>query len=62
MIDIIGRFLGQLPLWVALPVAFILVAIGWVLWTLFLDPSASDIFDRWYNRRRRARKMNNGKK
>lgn len=61
MAEWIGQFLGQFPVWISVPVAILVVAIGWILWMLFMD-SGSDIFDRWYDRRRRERELKRDKK
>jgi cytochrome b subunit of formate dehydrogenase len=58
----IGQFLGQLPAWAALPAAFVIVIVGWILWIVFVDPYGDIPLKRWLDRRRREKEINRGKK
>jgi len=58
MAEWIGQFLGQFPLWVAMPIA----VVGLLLWVTALMPFGEVPFERWLDRRRREKEINRGKK
>ena len=60
MLEWIGGLLGHLPTWLILPSAIIIVFIGWGAYSWFID--GGDLFDRWWNRRKREKELNHGKK
>jgi hypothetical protein len=61
MAEWLGHFLGQFPAWIALPAAFIICTLCWIVWTTLTIPGDSPI-EQWIDRRRRERKLSNGKK
>lgn len=59
MAEWIGQLLSYLPAWMVLPLAFIVVTIGYIA---YIWATGSDVVDRWLDRRKREKELEHGKK